>query len=244
MGEVEKVGLAKSERLARTLAEEIRGGAMRHGDRLDSEGALMQRFDVSRNTVRRGLGLLARQGLITTRTGIGSFVTYEGNTIDDRKGWSVALAGASGPLVTRVLDVRRGLCGTTDAFLAKRGLPAAGDYLCIDRLRLSETDGRGVSLERSRLPWRAALAIVTSSGLTEGVAQPNARRSGARAGLGRGDRGRAAGAERTRRGDDEPRARQADAAVAAADAGSPTARCWNMSKACSTRRFFGLRMTF
>ena len=68
------VGLPKAELVARTLAREIREGRVAHGAQLDSEGGLMRRFEVSRNTVRRGLEILARQGLITTRTGIGSFV--------------------------------------------------------------------------------------------------------------------------------------------------------------------------
>ena len=62
-----RIGLPKSELVARTLEREIRDGRLLHGDQLDSEGGLMRRFSVSRNTVRRGLEILARQGLITNR---------------------------------------------------------------------------------------------------------------------------------------------------------------------------------
>jgi GntR family transcriptional regulator len=155
--------MAKSEMVARTLERDIREGRVLRGDQLDSEGTLMQRFAVSRNTVRRGLEMLARQGLITTRTGIGSFVTYDGTTIDSNLGWSVALSRGTGGVETRILDLRRGGCAKADRFLGGRG-----DYLCLDRLRHSQDAGCGISLERSRLPWRDVFARILHNGLTAG----------------------------------------------------------------------------
>jgi GntR family transcriptional regulator len=160
---VSRVGMGKSEQVARALEREIRQGRVAHGDLLDSEGGLMQRFAVSRNTVRRGLEMLARQGLITTRTGIGSFVTYDGTTIDSNLGWTVAMSDGKGRVETRTLDIRRGCCTKADAFLG-----APGDYLCIDRLRFCHDAGTGISLERSRLPWRDVLSAVMERGLTGG----------------------------------------------------------------------------
>jgi len=157
------VGIAKSERVARILEREIRQGRMSHGDRLDSEGGLMRRFAVSRNTVRRGLEMLARQGLITTRTGIGSFVTYDGTTIDSNLGWTVALSHGSAEIDTVMLDIRRSGCARADAFLGLNG-----DYLCIDRLRYCHDAGHGISLERSRLPWRDGFADIVAEGLSNG----------------------------------------------------------------------------
>lgn len=154
-------GLPKAEQVARALEREIRDGRVAHGAQLDSEGGLMRRFDVSRNTVRRGLEILARQGLITTRTGIGSFVTYDGTTIDSQLGWSVALSHGTEPVETRQIDLSQGPCAMADARLAQRGR-----YLRLDRVRSS--GGIGISLERSRLPWRAAFAGVLTAGLTEG----------------------------------------------------------------------------
>lgn len=158
-----RVGAAKSERVAGTIEAEIRTGRIAHGDQLQSEGTLMQRFAVSRNTVRRGLEMLALKGLITTRTGIGSFVTYDGTTIDSRLGWTVALAHGTGRVETRMLGLHRGPCTRADAHLALQG-----DYLCLDRLRYSLDAACGISLERSRLPWRDAFAPVLDTGLTGG----------------------------------------------------------------------------
>lgn len=153
-------GLPKAELVARTLEQEIRQGHVGHGAQLDSEGGLMRRFDVSRNTVRRGLEILARQGLITTRTGIGSFVTYDGTTIDSNVGWTVALSHGTGAVETRLLDLSRGACAMADARLGR-----TGSYLRVDRLRL--TDGCGISLERARLPWRDGFAATLDQGLTD-----------------------------------------------------------------------------
>ena len=158
-----RVGAAKSERVAGALEAEIRAGRMAHGDQLASEGTLMQRFAVSRNTVRRGLEMLASKGLITTRTGIGSFVTYDGTTIDSAQGWTVALAHGAGRVETRMLGLHRGPCARADAHL---GL--SGTYLCLDRLRYNLQSACGISLERSRLPWRDAFAAVLEDGLTDG----------------------------------------------------------------------------
>lgn len=158
-----RVGLAKAEHVAETLEREIREGRFVRGDQLDSEGSLMQRFAVSRNTVRRGLDILSRRGLIRTRTGIGSFVTYDGATIDSALGWTVALSDSEGLVETRVLDIRKASCSKADAFLGE-----AGDYLCIDRLRFCRRENIGISLERSRLPWREVFAAWLRDGLVGG----------------------------------------------------------------------------
>ena len=158
-----RVGAAKSEVVAGALEAEIRTGRIAHGDQLQSEGTLMQRFAVSRNTVRRGLEMLALKGLITTRTGIGSFVTYDGTTIDSAQGWTVAMAHGAGRVETRMLGLHRGRCARADAHLG-----GTGDYLCLDRLRYSLDAACGISLERSRLPWRDTFAAVLETGLTGG----------------------------------------------------------------------------
>lgn len=157
------VALGKSEHVARALEREIRAGHVSHGDQLGSEGALMRRFSVSRNTVRRGLEILTRQGLITTRTGIGSFVTYDGTTIDSKNGWTVALSHGEGAVETRLLGISMG-----QSEFADRELGTVQDYLCIDRLRHCQRARQGISLERSRLPWRAEYTPILSDGLRDG----------------------------------------------------------------------------
>ena len=156
-----RIGQSKSDRVAQTLEEEILVGRIATGDQLDSEQALMKRFSVSRNTVRKGLEHLARQGLITTRSGIGSFVTYAGETLDADKGWTLALSKSDDEIHTRVLEIYRGPCEETSRFLGLRNI----EYLCVDRLRTVASTGLTISLERSRLCWRDSFQGVLDEGL-------------------------------------------------------------------------------
>ncbi|WP_242531787.1 GntR family transcriptional regulator [Salipiger thiooxidans] len=86
---------SKSQRIARVLEAEIRSGTLTDGAALSSENALVERFAVSRTTVRKGLGILAAKGLIRTKVGIGSFVTYGGAVIDSGSGWRMAAPGSA-----------------------------------------------------------------------------------------------------------------------------------------------------
>ncbi|TIS78060.1 MAG: GntR family transcriptional regulator, partial [Mesorhizobium sp.] len=62
-------GTGKPEQIATVLEHEIRSGVLGFGERLQSENELVQRFSVSRNTVRKGLEELSSRGLITTKVG-------------------------------------------------------------------------------------------------------------------------------------------------------------------------------
>ena len=93
---------AKFERIATALEADILAGRITTGDALASEHELVKRFAVSRNTVRKALGVLSEKGLISTRVGAGSFVTYDGRIIDDAAGWSVSLSAAQARLSSRI----------------------------------------------------------------------------------------------------------------------------------------------
>ncbi len=155
------IGLSKSSRIARTLEREIRSGQLSRGDQLASENELVQRFSVSRNTVRKGLEELARQGLITTRSGIGSFITYDGASLDNALGWTRALAKTADEIETRTLSIDRAPDPDVAAFLDLR----AEEFLCVDRMRVLKGAGVAVSLERSRSPWRDVFEDTLRDGL-------------------------------------------------------------------------------
>ncbi|WP_081070588.1 GntR family transcriptional regulator [Burkholderia stagnalis] len=63
-----------SMRLARLLRTAIVDGKLKTGEGLPPERELAERFQVSRDTVRRAIDKLTRQGLIESRRGAGTFV--------------------------------------------------------------------------------------------------------------------------------------------------------------------------
>ena len=167
------IGATKSAKIANVLEVEIRSGSLGKGAALESESALVKRFSVSRNTVRKSLEILTEKGLITTKNGIGSFVTYGGQTIDDRRGWSVALSKSEDALGTRVLRIARAEMDFADA-----PAEAQTDCLFVDRLRFHAGTGLAVSLERSRVIWRAGFDGILQDGLMNGSLTDTLRSKG------------------------------------------------------------------
>lgn len=155
--------LAKFERIASAIEADIRAGRIPFGNALASESALVSRFSVSRNTIRKSLALLVEKGLISTRVGSGSFVTYDGEVIDSAAGWSVSLSAKGARLQSRILSLSRG-----PMEIDCRELALGSDCLKVDRIRFRVETGRGVSLERSRIPWSDEFAKVPEHGLVEG----------------------------------------------------------------------------
>ena len=65
--------------IKQVLLEEIRNGVWKAGEQLPTEPALAARFGISVGTVRRALGGLEDEGIISRREGSGTFVrTYKG----------------------------------------------------------------------------------------------------------------------------------------------------------------------
>ena len=159
-----KASLSKSERVTDALEKEILSGRLAHGERLQSESQLVARFSASRNTIRKGLEGLTSRGLISTRTGIGSFVTFNGRQIDSSSGWARALARTGADTETRLRRLER----MDDPDLAKLLGLRSPSFIAVDRTRHLRKGGRTISLERSRLPYVPELDDVPLRGLREG----------------------------------------------------------------------------
>ncbi|RNG20690.1 GntR family transcriptional regulator [Streptomyces botrytidirepellens] len=166
----------KHQRIAGVLAREIHSGALEPGSRLPGEHALTRRFAVSRNTVRQALDELSKRGLISTHAGVGSFVTFDGGLLDNRLGWTRALADQGARVSTEVLRLE----AVRDERLAgELGIEGA-EFLALDRLRIL-SEGTPVSLERSRVPLLPALADVPLRGLVDGSLTKTLAAAGVRA---------------------------------------------------------------
>jgi len=138
--------ITAKQRIADTLEREIHDGSFEDGDRLPGEVDLAKRFEVSRTTIRQALADLGRKGLIETRVGSGSYITFDGRELDERRGWAYGLRNAGLEVVSRVIQFG----AVEDAALAER-LSTGSQFIALDRLRLLNGH-RPISLERSRIP--------------------------------------------------------------------------------------------
>jgi GntR family transcriptional repressor for pyruvate dehydrogenase complex len=68
-----------TEKVVATLSDEIRRGALRPGDRIPTEVAMMKQLSVSRSVVREAISRLQAAKVVETRHGIGTFVLAPGS---------------------------------------------------------------------------------------------------------------------------------------------------------------------
>jgi GntR family transcriptional regulator len=138
-------------KLRNRLAELVRSGALKPGDRLPSEHRLAEEYAVSRATVREAVRALIAEGILTTRQGQGTFVVAkppiesgleELDTVTgmiERHGYRAGTAGtqvaieAADHVVARALEIREG-----------------APVVCIERIRTA--DGEPVVLSRNKFP--------------------------------------------------------------------------------------------
>ncbi len=163
----------KHEAIAETLAAEIRAGLHDMGSRLAGEHELAKRFSTSRTTVRQALAVLHEADLISTAPGRGSFVMYDDRPLDDRLGWTRALAREGISLSVRVVRIEL----IRDQSLAHQLQVPGSEMIAIDRVRYVP-DGGAVSLERSRVPAEGKLRDLPASGLHQESLQSTLRDAG------------------------------------------------------------------
>jgi GntR family transcriptional regulator len=144
------------------LEREIRAGKVPRGHQLPGETSLAERFSVSRNTVRAALSELGRAGLISTHSGKGSYVTFDGRPMNVRLGWARALEEQG--VTTHVAVLR--LDTVSDPALAEELQETSDQFVRIERLR-SIVGGPAISYEKSRVPATAEfVARATPSAAT------------------------------------------------------------------------------
>ncbi|MFW5941344.1 MAG: GntR family transcriptional regulator [Chloroflexota bacterium] len=138
--------------LYQLLRRRIRSGVLKPGDMLPSEMSLMERYDVSRATVRQALKELDSDGLIVRERGRGTFVappSVEQNLVRivsftedmNQRGLTPG---------TRLVSAR--LMPATEYMAEKLGIAPGEKLARIERLRLA--DGEPLSVEVSCLVYR------------------------------------------------------------------------------------------
>lgn len=178
-------GVSAWRQIADSLRAEIAAGIIRAAAQLPTEAALAERFGVNRHTVRRALSVLAREGLVRTTQGRGTFVEAAPlpYPIGARTRFSeiVARGGRDpGGTLLSAEDVPADT-GVSDALRLAPGSPV------LSFVTLRSADGAPISFARSHvpLPRFAGLAAMLRDGCTvsEGFARHGAgdyRRAGTR----------------------------------------------------------------
>jgi GntR family transcriptional regulator len=135
------------------IAEALRGrigaGGMTPGQRLDNQRQLAQSFGVTLMTLRQALDVLARDGLITRRHGLGTFVAPPPVDYDILQFRTLAgdLRAVGEDVATRFLRSR---FVRADRHAAQElGLAEGAQIFVLERLRL--VDGQPLSFQASHL---------------------------------------------------------------------------------------------
>jgi GntR family transcriptional regulator len=132
------------------LMEHILSAGFTRGEKLPSESELVERFDVSRVTVRQALEALRAEGFIESRHGKGWFLRRicAVQNLGRLQGFGEMLAPMGVKVRSKVLEIKE--CPIPDAVAKAFGLPQHSDVIQIARLRIA--GGRVMSYDLSYFP--------------------------------------------------------------------------------------------
>jgi GntR family transcriptional regulator len=141
-----------------TIAAEIAQGAYRPGDQLPTEDALLERFQVSRITVRRAIQNLVNRGLLEIRRGLGTFVLSPRIEAELTKltGFVEDMHAAGRKATARV--VSQGVVAASARVAERLQLAKGTKVMHIKRVRLA--DGTPISFDETYLPLPLGKQIV------------------------------------------------------------------------------------
>ncbi|WBB59364.1 GntR family transcriptional regulator [Streptomyces sp. WMMC500] len=162
MSEIQRPG-ALYQQVAAAIREAILSGEFEAGAPLPSESQLIERYEVSRPTVRNAIAVLRAEGLIEVRHGKGSFVrrtrqptlTIERRVTRTRNGRFTSAGGTEWTTVEEPTVFRSHTSKHTGALL---GLDAEEAIFVCDRLLMDSATGTR-ALHRTTIPFEVAEGI-------------------------------------------------------------------------------------
>jgi GntR family transcriptional regulator len=142
------------------LALDIAGGALPAGSQLPTENDLIERFGVSRPTVRRAVQNLVSRGLVEIQRGKGTYVTRPKITqeLTALSGFVEDMQALGRQPTARLLDKQ--LVAADKTVAHQLALPAGSLVMRIRRVRLA--DGEPVSFDETYLPREVGEKVVTN----------------------------------------------------------------------------------
>ena len=157
---IKQVRFNKKQRVVDELVHRIESGLLADGHLLPGEDQLAQELRVSQSTLRAALAELERRKYIAKRTEGGAIVTYDGITLDQKNGWTQALASTGARIHTKLLKLQ---CIERPDLLHQFGL---SQFVILERRRRRD-DGTAISLERSLMPATGGLEGLPRVGLID-----------------------------------------------------------------------------
>jgi GntR family transcriptional regulator len=140
-------------RVSNALREEIQSGTLVHGTRVPGEADLARQLGISRPTLREATRILARDGLLDIRHGVGTFVSdpsrHVSSPLDTMRSMSALIRSYGG--VPRVRDMTTRLVEAKDEVAGALGVPKGTRVAQISRVRLFDDRPLAVAYEYVRL---------------------------------------------------------------------------------------------
>jgi GntR family transcriptional regulator len=142
------------------LAKEIAAGTLPPDVQIPTEDELIQRFKVSRITVRRAVQELVSRGLVEIRRGVGTFVSPPKITqeLTELTGFVEDMQALGRTASARVIDT--GVISAGKRVAERLALPTGTQVIRIKRVRLA--DGVPVSLDDTYLPLDIGQKVITN----------------------------------------------------------------------------------
>lgn len=142
------------------LASSIEDGTLPPGSQLPTEDSLIERFAVSRTTIRTAIQNLASRGLVAIRRGKGTFVTTPKITpnLTELSGFVEDMEGLGRRATARLIGTQLVPAGPEVA--RQLALPTGSMVVKIERVRLA--DGVPVSFDETYLPRAIGEQVITN----------------------------------------------------------------------------------
>ncbi len=126
------------QRVANALREQILSGKLKGGGRLAPEAVLARNLSISRPTLREAIRVLAREGLLDVRHGVGTFIASEPKPIlgslEMMRSMTDLIRSVGGE--PSVADLEIDLVAASPAVAGALGLSAGSEVTHISRVRL------------------------------------------------------------------------------------------------------------
>lgn len=150
---MEEKGKTKYAALMENLKGDILSGKIKPGEKLPSENELSARYEISRHTVRKALGILANEGYITAEHGRGTFCSERMRHTKNSRNIAVITTYLSDYIFPRVLQgVDQVLTENGYSIILKNtGNSRAKEVRCLEDILTKDIDGLIIEPSKSQM---------------------------------------------------------------------------------------------